>query len=239
MELKKSSKADLERKRIYFFLTGLFISSGLLYLVLEWKFVSVPNDDLDSFITLEEEIDIQEENFIMPEEDVVEINTPSMLIPVPQMPVAVEIFDVVENLTPVKPLEIVSWEDLSDEDMQNLLEQEALALDQASATDELIFTQVEEMPEFPGGEQAFILYLTSHVRYLPNARIKGISGQVVCSFVINKEGKVSEVTVIKGLETSLDMESVRVIKSMPDWKPGKNKNKPVSVKYIIPITFKT
>jgi protein TonB len=237
MELKKSSKADLERKRVYFFLTGLLISSGLLYLVLEWKFVSVPTDDLNVFITLEEEINIEEENFIMPEEDVVEINTPAT--PVPQTPVMVEIFDVVENRTPIKPLEIVSWEDLSDEDMQKLFEQEALALDQTGASDELIFTQVEEMPEFPGGEQAFILYLTSHVRYLPNARIQGINRQVVCSFVIDKEGKVSEATVIKGLEASLDRESIRVINSMPDWKPGKNKNKPVSVKYIVPITFKT
>lgn len=238
MELKKSSKADLERKRVCFFLTGLFISSGLLYLALEWKYIpATPDaDDLSAIVTLDEEIEILEDNFTSPEEELPE-TPPAVSQAIPQTPVIAEIFDVVRNETQVKPIEIITDEDRSEESLQEERLQEILELDKNTPPDELLYTQVEEMPEFPGGDQAFIQYLASNVRYLPRARIKNIKGQVFCSFIINREGKVTRAELIKGLDVALDREAIRVIQSMPDWKPGKNKNKPVSVKYIVPITF--
>jgi protein TonB len=234
LELKKSSKADLERKRIYFFFAGLFLSSGLLYFILEWKYIpAMPDDgDLSSFVTLDEEIEILEDNFTSPKEAL-----PEMPPAIVQTPVTAEIFDVVKNATQLKPLEFVSVEDPFDESLQETLQQEILALDASPPSDEPLYIQVDEMPEFPGGDQAFIQYLATNVRYTSRARFLKVSGQVFCSFIIDRDGKVTRPEVIKGLDIDLDREAIRVIQSMPDWKPGKNKNKPLRVKYIVPITF--
>jgi protein TonB len=235
VELKKSSKADLERKRIYFFFAGLLISSGLLYLALEWKYVPAASDDLSTFITLDDEIEILEENFTAPEEELPEIPPATPVIP--QAPVTAEIFDVAGNDAQVKPVDVIPEEDLSEESLQEEHMQELLELNGNTPADELLYVQVEEMPEFPGGYQAFIRYLAANVRYMPSARAGNIGGQVFCSFIINKEGKVTRPEIIKGLDASLDREAIRAIRAMPDWKPGRNKNEPVSVKYIVPITF--
>ena len=101
-----------------------------------------------------------------------------------------------------------------------------------------IFNIVEEMPKFPGGEQAMMEYIAKNVKYPKDAKDKNQSGKVFVSFVVEKDGSVTEVKVLKGVCESIDNESVRVVKSMPNWKPGKQKGEPVRVSYCLPITFK-
>ena len=101
-----------------------------------------------------------------------------------------------------------------------------------------VYQIVEEMPVFPGGEQALMDYVSKNVVYPQEAQEKGISGRVFVSFIVEKDGSVNEVKVMRGIGGGCDEESVRVIKAMPKWKPGKMKGKPVRVSYMMPITFR-
>ena len=97
---------------------------------------------------------------------------------------------------------------------------------------------IEQKPEFPGGETALLKYIGKNIKYPRKARWKGIQGTTYINFVIDKNGNVIDVVVAHGINSLLDAEAVRVIKSMPKWKPGKQEGKNVSVKYTVPIKFK-
>ena len=101
-----------------------------------------------------------------------------------------------------------------------------------------IYQIVEVMPEFPGGTSEMMTYLSGNIKYPEEAKEKGISGRVFLSFVIEKDGAVSNVKVAKGIGKECDDEAVRVVKAMPKWKPGLMKGKPVRVSYMLPIFFK-
>ena len=100
-----------------------------------------------------------------------------------------------------------------------------------------IFDVVEEMPQFPGGIQALMQYLTKAVKYPEEAEAKGEQGRVICTFVVEPDGKVSNTMIAKGVTPALDKEAERVVKSMPKWIPGKQNGQNVRVNYTLPITF--
>lgn len=101
-----------------------------------------------------------------------------------------------------------------------------------------IFTVVEQMPEFPGGEKALFEFLGKHTRYPASAENLGIQGTVYTSFVIDANGKISHIEVQRGISKDCDKEAIRVIESMPDWKPGKQGGRPVAVRFVLPFRFK-
>ncbi|MEQ8686268.1 MAG: TonB family protein [Imperialibacter sp.] len=101
-----------------------------------------------------------------------------------------------------------------------------------------VFSVVEEMPQFDGGMGALGKYLSKNMKYPVSARRMGVEGTVYISFVVSKDGAISEVTVLKGIHTDCDQEAVRVITNMPAWKPGKQRGIPVNVKFVLPIKFK-
>jgi len=101
-----------------------------------------------------------------------------------------------------------------------------------------VYQIVEEMPEFPGGVEAMMKYVGENVKYPEEAKDKNIAGRVFLSFVVEKDGSIGEVKVLRGIGGGCDEEAVRVIKSMPKWKPGKQEGKPVRVSYMMPINFK-
>jgi len=103
---------------------------------------------------------------------------------------------------------------------------------------EYAFEQLEVKPEFPNGNEGLGKYLSENIKYPKKALKNGITGKVFVQFVIDKTGKVTNVVAVRGVEKSLDKEAVRVIKSMPKWKPGMKDGQPVKVKYTIPINFK-
>ncbi|MBO4689648.1 MAG: energy transducer TonB [Paludibacteraceae bacterium] len=105
--------------------------------------------------------------------------------------------------------------------------------------DDVVFQVVEKMPEFQGGTQALFKYLSENVKYPANAQENGIQGRVICQFVVNKNGSIVDVEVVRsGGDPSLDEEAIRVIKAMPKWIPGKQRGKNVRVKYSLPVNFK-
>lgn len=106
-----------------------------------------------------------------------------------------------------------------------------------TTTSENVFDVVEDMPQYPGGMQAMMKFLIENISYPKDAQEKKISGRVLVNFVVEKDGSISNVETVKSVFPSLDDEAVRVVKSMPNWKPGKQNGKVVRVKYTLPISF--
>ena len=100
-----------------------------------------------------------------------------------------------------------------------------------------VFDVVEQMPEYPGGMQALLNYLMENVKYPEDAEKQKIEGRVIAIFVVETDGSISNVEVVKPVFPSLDAEAVRVLSAMPKWTPGKQSGKAVRVKYTVPINF--
>ena len=109
--------------------------------------------------------------------------------------------------------------------------------DNAKDEEPIDFYKVEEKPVFPGGEKAFYKYLSNNIKYPETAMKNKIQGTVWVKFIIEKDGSISNVKVIRDANPDLNKEALRVIKSMPNWKPGKQNGKPVRVSYQVPIRF--
>ena len=105
-------------------------------------------------------------------------------------------------------------------------------------SDKKPFDVVEQMPQFPGGPAALMEYLSKNVRYPEEAYKNGIQGRVIATFVIEKDGSITEARVVKSVDSQIDAEALRVVNSMPNWIPGRQNGEPVRVKYTVPITFK-
>jgi protein TonB len=224
MEIKKNPKVDLEKKRNLFFQAGLFITLALVLFAFELKIV--PSDG--SAFVLENTGPIEEE--IIPITKQEEIKTP----PPPPPPVT-DVLEIVENNQELQnEVKIESTEADASTQIHAPVE-----VQQEEETEEIInFYVIEEKPEFPGGEAAMFQWISKNIKYPEIAKENGIQGKVFVQFVIGKDGKVSDVQVVRGVDPSLDKEAVRVIQSMPAWKPGKQRGKPVKVSFQLPINFK-
>jgi periplasmic protein TonB len=108
---------------------------------------------------------------------------------------------------------------------------------QENKTKEGVYQEVEEMPEYPGGINALKSEIASSINYPVEAKKNGIQGKVFVSFVIDEQGKVTNAKIERGMEASLDQESLRVVNNLKSWKPGKEKGKAVKVAYTIPINY--
>lgn len=103
--------------------------------------------------------------------------------------------------------------------------------------DNTVFSVVEQMASFPGGPNALNDFIARTMKYPPLAEENGIKGRVVCQFIVEKDGSITDVKVVKGVDPTLDREAVRIIKAMPKWNPGKQNGKPVRVRYTLPLVF--
>ena len=101
-----------------------------------------------------------------------------------------------------------------------------------------VFDVVEQRPSFPGGQGALMSWLGSNIKYPVVAEENGVQGRVVCTFVVERDGSITDVKVVRGVDPSLDKEAVRVLKAMPKWIPGKQNGSAVRVKYTVPVTFR-
>lgn len=105
-------------------------------------------------------------------------------------------------------------------------------------TENKVFDEVEQMPSFPGGPSALFEYLAKNIKYPKHAKENGVQGRVICTLVVERDGSISDVKVVKSVDPSLDKEAVRVLREMPKWKPGMQEGIPVRVKYTCPVTFR-
>lgn len=223
MHIKKSENASLEKDKLVYVLMGLVFVLSLVYVALEWTEREVTKYDVaDTEFLFEEEVEIQQT---------------SQETPPPPPPPAVqevEVLNVVEDNVETETIEVTT-----EENEQEVVIAAPIEVVEEPEEDEVVFVIVESMPEFPGGQQALFKYLNENVKYPVIAQENGIQGRVICQFVVNKDGSIVDVEVVRsGGDPSLDKEAVRVIKSMPKWKPGKQRGKPVRVKYTVPVNFK-
>jgi len=121
---------------------------------------------------------------------------------------------------------------------QEQIEQEKRAEEIKEEEDSKIYAVVEQMPSFPGGDAALINYLSQNIRYPVMAEENGIQGRVIVTFVVERDGSITDARVVKSVDPALDKEAVRVIQSMPKWIPGKQNGKAIRVKYTLPVTFR-
>ena len=128
----------------------------------------------------------------------------------------------------------------NDESGEVLKAKEALVTEPVKPKEEenKVFDVVEQMPSFPGGMAALMAYLQKSIKYPEIAEENGIQGRVVCTFVVERDGSVTDVRVAKSVDPSLDKEAVRVVSAMPKWIPGKQNGQSVRVKYTLPVTFR-
>jgi tonB family C-terminal domain len=102
----------------------------------------------------------------------------------------------------------------------------------------MVFDVVEVMPQFPGGQIAMLKYIMENIKYPKQIMEEGIQGRVTVSFIVEKDGRVSNVRLLRSVQSALDKEAIRVVKSMPKWTPGKQNGKPVRVRFNLPVMFK-
>ena len=225
MQVKKSEQASLEKDKLVYVLMGLVFTLSLVYAALEWTEREVTKYEVtDTEFLFEEEVEIQQTTQETP--------------PPPPPPAVqeVEVLNVVEDNVETESIE-VNTED--DKEAEVVIAAPVEAPVEEEEEEEVVFVVVESMPEFPGGQQALFKYLSENVKYPVIAQENGIQGRVICQFVVNKDGSIVDVEVVRsGGDPSLDKEAVRVIKSMPKWKPGKQRGKAVRVKYTVPVNFK-
>ena len=229
MEVKKSPKADLEGGIGMSILMGMIVGLAVLFVGFEWgsKDVQVVTaDEGVADIIAEEEIEITR-----PE------NTPPPPPP-PPAPAVTEVLNVVEDDVELEQQEIISSEDDASAAQQETFVAPEVEEEEEEESAQQIFTVVEKQPEFPGGTAELFKYLSKAIKYPVIAQENGIQGRVVCSFVVNRDGSIVDIQVMRGVDPSLDKEAIRVISEMPKWKPGEQRGKPVRVRFILPVQFR-
>ena len=226
MLIKKSEKASLEKDKLVYALMGLVFVLSLCYVAMEWTQKEVTTYDEP------EEIEaFQDEEM----EDIQQTQQDTPPPPPPPAAQEVEVLNVVEDNVETESIEVISED--NPEDIVEIAP--PVEVKEEEEPEDVIFYVVESMPEFPGGTQAMYKYIGENLKYPVIAQENGIQGRVVCQFTVNKDGSLVDIEVVRSAgDPSLDKEAVRVIKSMPKWKPGKQRGKAVRVKYTVPVNFK-
>lgn len=222
MEVKKSEKADLEKRKGLYMEIGLVCTLALLLFAFEWK--SYKSVDLElvnrAAVVVEEEVIIQTDQSLPPP-------------PPPPPSISTEI-EIVED---TKVIENEVEINVEADEKTVIQEYVAPVFVEEAVVEEEIFQIVEEMPAYPGGDEARMSYLSKNLKYPVLAMESGIQGTVYIGFVVEKDGSVTDVKVARGIGGGCDEEAVRVVKAMPKWTPGKQRGKSVRVRYSVPIRF--
>lgn len=225
-EVKKSPKANLETHRSTSLLIGLVFGIAVLFFAFEWTSATEKVDEaiIVQDVLAEEEIEITRRDQEPP---------PPPPPPVEETP---EIIQVVEEEVETR-FEINVEDDQSQRQVQTYIPPPPPQPKEEEVTEE-IFVVVEEQPEYPGGNAAMMRFLSDNIRYPVIAQENGIQGRVICNFVVERDGSITDVQVVRGVDPSLDKEAVRVIQQMPRWKPGKQRGQAVRVRFTLPVVFR-
>jgi periplasmic protein TonB len=221
MEAKKTAKADLENKKRIFLQIGLVVALGVVLAAFEYKQYERTVMDLGA-------LDIE----IVEEEDI-PITRPETPPPPPPPEPSTELVIVDDDVEIDEEFTI----DTEATVFTEVQEFTPIFVEEAEVAEEQIFTIVEDDPEFPGGPSALMQYLQGNLRYPTMAREAGIQGTVFVTFVVERDGNITDVRVLRGVGGGLDEEAVRVVRNMPRWKPGRQRGQAVRVQFNLPIRF--
>lgn len=222
MEPKKNPRIDLSRKSGMFLNIGMAVSLFIVVVAFEWRsYDAAAIMDLGNV----------DDDF----EDILEIPPTEQPPPPPPKIQQIEIVEVPDEEEIEEDIEVELDVEVTEETVvEEIVFEEA---PEAERVDE-IFTIVEESASFPGGISAFYEYLKNELQYPRQAQRMGIEGRVFVQFVVEKDGRLTDIQVVKGIGAGCDEEAVRVLKNSPKWKPGKQRGKPVRQKMIQNILFK-
>ncbi|MBW6460037.1 MAG: TonB family protein [Bacteroidales bacterium] len=223
MEQKKSSKADLESKKVIYRQIGLIIALAVVLFAFEWKTYDKTIGDLG-----------QRQMEDIPEE-MVEITVQETKPPPPPPPKQVVQINIVDDDIEVDDDIMINVEADQSTEMQAYIP--VRVEDEADHEETTIFMVVESMPVFPGGEANLYKFLAENIKYPQMAKESGIQGRVFVTFVVERDGSVTDVRVLRGIGGGCDEEAIRVVRNMPKWTPGKQRNKAVRVQYNLPVKF--
>lgn len=226
MEIKKSPKADLQNKKSTWLLVGYVFALATMFVAFEWskRDVKIDMSQAVSDLFFEEEI--------IPITEQPEQVTP----PPPEAPAVMENLTIVDDDADIEETAIVSTEETG---QAVEIKYVAPTVEEEEPEEAEIFEVVEKMPEFPnGGMMGLMQFLSKNIKYPPIAQENGTQGRVIVQFVVNRDGSIVDAKVMRGVDPYLDKEALRVIKMMPKWSPGKQRNKPVRVKYTVPVMFR-
>ncbi len=226
MEIKKSEQANLENGKTTSLLMGLVVSLAILYVALEW---TQRDKEIDLSDIVVAEVSLEEEMvpITLPEKKTVP--------PPPQSVTVTDLIEIVDNDAEIEESVIASTEDQTE--YIDISDFETIQVEE-EPEEEAPFMVVEDMPEFPGGTAALLEYLRKNIKYPSICRENGIQGRVLIQFIVNKDGSIVDPEVVKPVNPYLDKEALRVISTMPSWKPGSQRGKPVRVKFTVPVNFK-
>ena len=226
MEIKKSEKASMENKKLLFLEIGLVVSLLITYLAFEWTSKET------KVSTLEDTTEVVLEEEIIP----ITQETPPPPPAAPKIPILSDQIDIVDD-------EI----ELDDDMFMNLEDDASLGveiMDYVEVEEEVVeeeaipFQLVEEKPSFQGGDaNQFSKWVNQRLVYPEIAKENGVQGRVTLQFTVEKDGSVTKVKVLRGVDPSLDKEAVRVVSQSPKWKPGKQRDRAVPVTYTFPVIF--
>lgn len=227
MEVKKSAKANLEDKKLLLREIGLVVALLVVLGAFQWSSKEKSTETL------------QADNFVVVEEEMVPITTdvPPPPPEAPKEPVVSDIIDIVDDDIKVDNTLLISTEDeglaitVKDYVAESSYVEEEIE-------EEVPFAIVEQKPKFQGGDQNdFTKWVFSNIVYPEIAKENGVQGRVILQFTVDKDGSVKNVKVLRGVDSSLDKEAVRVVSSSPKWEPGRQRDKPAKVTFVFPVIF--
>ena len=226
MEIKKSEKANLENKKLLFVEIGLVVSLAITLFAFEWtsKETNVATLDDNTQVVLEEEIiPITQE-------------TPPPPPAAPKIPILSDQIDIVDDEIELEDDMFMNPEDDASLGVEIM---DYVEVEEEEVEEEAIpFQLVEEKPSFQGGDaNQFSKWVNQRLVYPEIAKENGVQGRVTLQFTVEKDGSVTKVKVLRGVDPSLDKEAVRVVSQSPKWKPGKQRDRAVPVTYTFPVIF--
>lgn len=229
MEVKKSPKVDLENKKSLFLQIGFILSLSIVLIAFEWTSSSSSRREMQTI----------DEGAV--EEDITPITrNEEKPAPPPSLAKVLDVLNIVEDNAKIDE-ELIIQDSESDQNTQvevtNNVVTSPSKIEEEEIEEAPVFFIVEEMPEFPGGPTEITKFITHNIKYPIIAQENGVQGRVYVTFVVNGKGEVENVKIARGVDPSLDREAVRVVETMPKWKPGKQRNKPVKVSFTIPVNF--
>jgi len=221
---KKSDSANMEDKRMIFLEIGIIIALSLVFFAFNWKsydklVIDPPTNPFDN-IPIE----------------LVPVTVQKPPEPKVKMPPVVHTIKIVDDKTDVDENYLINV-DIDPTDTVPVYIPMPAMKEEENPAEEEIFKIVESMPEFPGGIAAMYDFLRKNMKYPKLANEAGISGKVYITFVVEKDGSITDVRVLRGIGGGCDEEALRVVNNMPDWKPGKQRNVPVRVQFILDVNF--
>lgn len=221
MELRKYPEADIRKKTDIYFMVGLAFALGITYAAFSYS----TSDEMDNTLLVVETVEeVEEMTDITRQEQ-----------PPPPPPPPPQTIEVVEDDADVEEADIEDTEIDQETVIEPIVQEQVEVVEQTKEPE--VFVIVEDPPSFPGGEAAMMKYIADNLEYPPMARENNIQGRVVVQFVVDENGKITKAKIVKGIGWGCDEAALKVVNSMPRWKPGKQRNKPVRVQFVLPIRF--